>query len=411
MVETGLPAGWEVRHSNSKNLPYYYNATLKQSRWEPPEGSDTETLKKYMAEHHSARMLNAASTPQGKIRASHLLVKHSGSRRPSSWREATITRSKEEAIEIIKGYEQRIKSGETTLGDLALSESDCSSARKRGDLGFFGRGDMQPEFEQAAFALKPGEVSGIVETASGVHLIERPTRSVAASMDEISPDLQWELDLRATEGALAEHPPEASQAEITDSDAANEANCLNGDNIEYNGDFGKDSQATVAAESEITGSYNGLSQLSSQNVTPNRPGPSNTYRNVSGTETQPNTPDGPVNQHVDTSPSQDAGDGAGTLNGLQPDNGTVPCDQSTFQALWERQFSSGFQDSPTKATQVGLGINTATETQQHPPALALSSSLNTPSKGTPRAGTKRDLSTYLAGNRGATYMPNPVIPN
>lgn len=39
--------------------------------------------------------------------------------------------------------------------------------------GIFGRGDMQPEFEQAAFALAPGQVSGIVETASGVHLIER----------------------------------------------------------------------------------------------------------------------------------------------------------------------------------------------------------------------------------------------
>lgn len=81
------------------------------------------------------------------------------------------------------------------MGDLATSESDCSSARKKGDLyvscpvhssvdskmlmddtrgrGFFGHGDMQKEFEQAAFALKPGEVSGLVDTASGVHLIER----------------------------------------------------------------------------------------------------------------------------------------------------------------------------------------------------------------------------------------------
>lgn len=39
--------------------------------------------------------------------------------------------------------------------------------------GFFKAGDMQKEFEHAAFALKPGEMSGIVDTASGVHLIER----------------------------------------------------------------------------------------------------------------------------------------------------------------------------------------------------------------------------------------------
>lgn len=39
--------------------------------------------------------------------------------------------------------------------------------------GFFGRGEMQKEFENAAFALQPGQVSEMVDTASGVHLIER----------------------------------------------------------------------------------------------------------------------------------------------------------------------------------------------------------------------------------------------
>lgn len=86
--------------------------------------------------------------------------------------QADITRTKEEALRIISGYEARIKNGEK-LKDLARSESDCSSARKEGDLGFFGRGDMQKEFEEAAFRLKPGEVSGVVETASGLHLIQR----------------------------------------------------------------------------------------------------------------------------------------------------------------------------------------------------------------------------------------------
>ncbi|PHH64682.1 hypothetical protein CDD81_4123 [Ophiocordyceps australis] len=174
-TETGLPPGWEVRHSNSKNLPYYFNSADKVSRWEPPPDTDSDKLKKYMAAHHSAgsRPGAVSGVPEGKIRAAHLLVKHRDSRRPSSWRESEITRSKDEAREIIEGLETRIKSGTDSLGDLALSESDCSSARKRGDLGYFGRGDMQKEFEDAAFALGIGDLSTVVETASGLHLIER----------------------------------------------------------------------------------------------------------------------------------------------------------------------------------------------------------------------------------------------
>lgn len=130
-----------------------------------------------MGQHHSSatgvRTDGVGSRNDGKIRAAHLLVKHKDSRRPSSWKENTITRSKDDAMGLIEGYQKRIRDGETSLGDLAVTESDCSSARKKGDLGFFGRGDMQKEFEEAAFALKPGEISGIVTTASGLHLIER----------------------------------------------------------------------------------------------------------------------------------------------------------------------------------------------------------------------------------------------
>lgn len=88
-AETGLPPGWEVRHSNSKNLPYYFNSVDRTSRWEPPAGTDSEKLKLYMAAHHSASSRPGAvpGVPEGKIRAAHLLVKHRESRRPSSWRE------------------------------------------------------------------------------------------------------------------------------------------------------------------------------------------------------------------------------------------------------------------------------------------------------------------------------------
>ena len=96
-ADTGLPSGWEVRHSNSKNLPYYFNESIKKSTWEPPAGSDTEKLKKFMAENHSAGEISQVAagangnTVAGKIRASHLLVKHKDSRRPSSWREVGVS--------------------------------------------------------------------------------------------------------------------------------------------------------------------------------------------------------------------------------------------------------------------------------------------------------------------------------
>jgi peptidyl-prolyl cis-trans isomerase NIMA-interacting 1 len=140
-----LPEGWEIRMSQSKNLPYYFHPESKQSRWEPPEGADTNKLKDHMAQYHTTAGINRASGPAApvdsngadagsRIHAAHLLVKHRESRRPSSWRESRITRSKEEAMEVLRGHEARIKAGEAKLGDIAVTESDCSSARKKGDL-------------------------------------------------------------------------------------------------------------------------------------------------------------------------------------------------------------------------------------------------------------------------------------
>ncbi|KAF2785485.1 peptidyl-prolyl cis/trans isomerase [Melanomma pulvis-pyrius CBS 109.77] len=173
-VRSGLPLGWEVRRSNTKNLPYYFHPQTKDSRWEPPAGTDPDKLKEYMASHHSSKGISAANfSVPGKIRCAHLLVKHRDSRRPASWRESKITRSVQEARTAIEEHEKNIQTGNVTLPELATTESDCSSARKGGDLGFFGKGDMQKEFEDAAFQLEPGQMSGIVSTASGLHLIQR----------------------------------------------------------------------------------------------------------------------------------------------------------------------------------------------------------------------------------------------
>lgn len=64
-------------------------------------------------------------------------------------------------------------SGKATFEELASKYSDCSSAKRGGDLGLFGRGAMQKPFEDASFALKVGDLSKPVFTDSGVHLILR----------------------------------------------------------------------------------------------------------------------------------------------------------------------------------------------------------------------------------------------
>lgn len=78
---------------------YYFNHITNASQWERPSGNSSGSGK------------NGQGEPT-RVRCSHLLVKHSQSRRPSSWRQEKITRTKEEALELING-EQGL---ETRLG-------------------------------------------------------------------------------------------------------------------------------------------------------------------------------------------------------------------------------------------------------------------------------------------------------
>ena len=61
--------------------------------------------------------------------------------------------------------------GGADFHELASGNSKCPSGSRGGDLGDFGRGQMVPEFEQAAFGLNIGEISGVVKTQFGYHLI------------------------------------------------------------------------------------------------------------------------------------------------------------------------------------------------------------------------------------------------
>lgn len=79
---------------------------------------------------------------------------------------------REAAREKLKGLRDRVLKGDDFATLAVLYSEDPGSAKQGGELGLFQRGEMRSEFEAAAFKLKPGELSDIVETEDGFHLIQ-----------------------------------------------------------------------------------------------------------------------------------------------------------------------------------------------------------------------------------------------
>lgn len=79
---------------------------------------------------------------------------------------------KHQVRERLKKYRERVINGESFEALAVLYSEDPGSARQGGDIGLRGRGELYPEFETIAFQLDPGEVSDIVETEAGFHIIQ-----------------------------------------------------------------------------------------------------------------------------------------------------------------------------------------------------------------------------------------------
>lgn len=97
-----------------------------------------------------------------KVRASHILIGVDS---------AATAEAKQKAKEKAETILKKIKAGED-FATLAKSDSTCPSSKQGGDLGMFSKGQMVAPFEKAAFAMKPGEISDVVETQFGYHIIK-----------------------------------------------------------------------------------------------------------------------------------------------------------------------------------------------------------------------------------------------
>ncbi len=124
----------------------------------------------------------------------HILVKGSG----------------DAALDKIKEIRERIVSGKSDFAAEAKEHSDCPSGQEGGSLGWFGRGMMVPEFDKAAFEMKKGEVSGVVSTQFGYHIIYKADEKGGGEQtlvdvhDQIKDLLRHEARGRAMDAFVAE---------------------------------------------------------------------------------------------------------------------------------------------------------------------------------------------------------------
>jgi NIMA-interacting peptidyl-prolyl cis-trans isomerase 1 len=153
-----LPPPWRWKESRSTPGDYYcVNEKTGERRWQAPSESKPKRN-------------------DDKVTVVHCLLKHADSRRPSSHRTPKISLAKSDARNEADALRERVAASsdmEAALSDEASKRSDCPSSTNGGRLKPFQRGDLERAFEAAAFRLAVGELSPVVETAAGFHVVLR----------------------------------------------------------------------------------------------------------------------------------------------------------------------------------------------------------------------------------------------
>jgi peptidyl-prolyl cis-trans isomerase C len=130
--------------------------------------------------------------------------------------------------------------GGMSFEETARTYSQADNAAKGGDLGFFGRGDMVPAFENAAFALKPGEVSEIFETPFGLNLVQCIERKEPEqrTFEQVKPELMLDVAKREKDARVA--------AKISELMSAAAIEIVNQELLDYQAPVEPDEEEAVA---------------------------------------------------------------------------------------------------------------------------------------------------------------------
>jgi peptidyl-prolyl cis-trans isomerase C len=173
-VDQHLKALAESLAKQGKTLADFYRETRQTEAQARETWTTLIQLGRYVKERVSEEQLrqyysaNRDVFDRAEVRVSHVMIRAAANGPPV---ERAAAREKLQALRA------EIAAGRVDFADAAKRYSQCPSAPQGGDLGYiFRKGMLDETFAKAAFALKPGELSNVVETDSGVHLIRVTAR-------------------------------------------------------------------------------------------------------------------------------------------------------------------------------------------------------------------------------------------
>jgi len=177
LIEASGQSFEQVKERIKKGLGYQ---KIIETQFEGKINVTEEDAKKFYDENKKQ-----FETPE-QVRASHILL----GIKPTDSNDV-----KAEAKQKIEQLLKQIRDGDD-FAQLAKENSTCPSSEKGGDLDFFARGQMVPAFEKVAFELQPGQVSDVVETRFGYHIIKATDRKDASltSFEEVKDDIINKLE-------------------------------------------------------------------------------------------------------------------------------------------------------------------------------------------------------------------------